>query len=110
MEYTEERLAEVQEELNAALKEWTDRGLHFEAWRMGDQELLFRVELLVIMDIIRDRLEVPELEMNIRLKEHLIKLANEMFGPVNELRREAARQQIVDGVFPFRPPQNPEGN
>lgn len=103
-EYTEERLEAAQAAVEEELAKWQERGMDVGAWRMGNQELLVRIEILVLIDVIKEHLGVSDLELNIRLKEHVAEKAREMFPQANEMRRAALRSQIVDGIPPmFKP-------
>jgi hypothetical protein len=93
-----EQLKQATKELDEELAIWREKQLNPQAWRMGDHELLIRCELLVLMDVIMERLDVSQDELNLKLKRRLTEMYRAMRPDVEKMRSEAIRRQLTNGI------------
>jgi len=96
----EERLATADATLDAELEQWKAEKLNPQAWRMNDHEILIRTEILVLMDVLMDRLDVTQEEINARLKERLTEEFKALRPVAIKQKRAAIRAMIQNGIRP----------
>jgi len=88
--------------LQAEMDQWTEEKINPKGWRIGDDEILVRTEVLVMMDILMDRLDVSQAELDARLKRRLLQEFVALRPGVVEQRKREIREAIRLGL-PIRP-------
>lgn len=88
--------------LQAEMDQWKAEKINPNGWRIGDDEILIRTEILVLMDIIMDRLDVSQAELDTRLKVRLLAEFEALRPAVIEDRKRQIRDAIKHGI-PIRP-------
>ena len=96
----EERLATANAALDAELEQWKAEKINPQGWRMGDHEILIRTEILVLMDIIMERLDVTQDEVNTRLKERLLEEFKLLRPEAVKQKKAEIRAMIQNGIRP----------
>jgi hypothetical protein len=94
------RLKKAEAELQVELDLWTESKLDPQGYRMGNYELLIRCEILVIMEVLKDRLDVTDDELNARLKEVMLRELSQLRPQVVEDRRRQIQAALMQGVRP----------
>src|SRR4029079_14175225 len=92
------RKQEEQAKLQGQLDKWTELRLNPQGWRMGDDEMLIRCEILVLKEIIEDRLEVNMDVFDARLAAIIRKELEELLPTVQQSRAEEIRKAITRGI------------
>jgi hypothetical protein len=88
--------------LQAEMDQWTEEKINPRAWRIGDDEILIRTEILVMMDVIMDRLDVSSDELDARLKRRLLNEFAALRPNVVAQRKREIQEAIRLGL-PIRP-------
>ena len=88
--------------LQAEMDQWEAEKINPKGWRIGDDEILIRTEILVLTDIIMERLGVTQAELDTRLKRRLLAEFEALRPSVIEERKRQIRDAIKQGI-PIRP-------
>lgn len=94
------RLEEEDKKLQAELDLWIQKRMNSGGWRMGDSELLFRCEILVLLEVIQDRFDVSDDEVNCRLKRIIREQLESLRPDVEEQQRQEIRNALLNGIRP----------
>lgn len=97
-EREQKALDEITAELDAELDRWREKRLNPNAWRLGDNELLLRAEVIVLMDVIKEHLDVTDTELNTRLRKVLLTMIQEIRPAIEAQESQAIRQRLLDGI------------
>lgn len=97
-----EQLEKVQKDLEAEQKKWNQSGLGDpgQHWHMGKMQFAFRCEILTIIEILKDKLDLTQDELDLRFKSLILKEMQELFPAYQEEMRKARMAAIVNGVKP----------
>lgn len=99
----EEQLEQLNGELAEELKRWESQNIDPMGFRLGSMELQIRVEILVLMEIVKEHLGIEHIDLDIIFKRKLIERMQEMRPQAEEAHREMRRNMIVNGVRLQRP-------
>jgi len=112
MEDRELALKQVQKKLEVEQKRWTAAGLPDVGvmWRFGDSEFAMRCEMLVMIEILQEKFDIDDNELNLRFKLIILREMKKLFPIMQQQRAEQLRQQIVRGVNPIDPRGNHKAN
>lgn len=98
----EQEREEATQALQAEMDQWEAEKINPKGWRIGDDEILVRTEIIVLMDVIMDRLDVSQAELDARLKRRLLQEFQALRPDVVEERKRQIREAIKHGL-PIRP-------
>jgi len=100
-----EQLDAVTAEIEAEQERWKKANLpnHGQMWRMGDGEFQYHCHTEALVRLIRDI--VGEDKMNLVYKQVILEELKTMRGAAKQVRSEAIRQSIVDGINIIKPPE-----
>ena len=88
--------------LQAEMDQWEAEKINPRGWRIGDDEILIRTEILVLTDIVMQVLGVSQAELDARLKRRLLAEFEALRPGVVEQRKRQIREAIRQGI-PIRP-------
>lgn len=101
----QERLKKVQKDLDVEHQEWVKAGLPDPGsmWRMNDSEFQHHCHTEAFFRILTKHLGVPEEVCNLYYKEVILEELQHFRAAATEMRAEAIRNSIVDGIDIFKP-------
>lgn len=102
------QLEQVSRELNEELAEWRREQIDPQGWRMGNEEMLIRCEILVLMELIQEKFEISNDELNLRLRKIVLREYKKLRPEVVEMRKQAIMQQLTQGIR-LKPDMPPNG-
>lgn len=93
-------LERVTEELQAELDKWEETKLDPFGYRMNEQSLQIRCEILVLTEVLKEHLGLSEDYINAKLR-RVLKEQMELLRPVvEEMRSNEMKRAITEGVVP----------
>lgn len=102
------QLEQATKELQEELEEWRKEQINPQGWRMGDEEILIRCEILTLMEVIQERFEISDDELNLRLRRILTREYKKLRPDVIKMRQQAVMQQLTQGIH-IKPDLPPNG-
>jgi hypothetical protein len=93
-------LEEATEELQKELNEWEQTKLDPFGYRMNEQSLQIRCEILVLTEVLKEHLGLSEDYINAKLRRILCEQLRLLRPVVEEMRSAEMRKAITDGVVP----------
>ena len=93
-----ERKTDEQAKLQAQFDKWMELRLNPNGWRMGDNEFLFRCELLTIIEVLREHYDISQDELDTRLARIMREQLEELLPQVQEQRAAEIRAQLTRGI------------
>lgn len=88
--------------LQAEMDQWTAEKINPKGWRIGDDEILIRTEILVLTDIVMQVLGITQAELDARLKRRLLAEFEALRPGVVKQRKQQIQEAIRLGL-PIRP-------
>lgn len=93
-------LEQATAELQTELEKWQQAGLDPMGYRMNEQSLPIRCEILVLTEIIREQFGLSEDYVNAKLRRVLAEQIRLLLPEVQKLQKQAVHDAITDGVVP----------
>lgn len=93
-------LDRITAELQAELEKWEEQKLDPFGYRMNEQSLTIRCEILVLTEVIREHLGLTEDYVNAKLRRVLCEQLRLLRPVVEQMRSDAMRAALTEGVRP----------
>jgi hypothetical protein len=101
------QLQEARDAIDDEAMRWQEQNLPSpkRIWRMNDDEFMHHIHLEAVTELIKDKLDVSDDEVELYLSRAFLQGMKAMYADVLAARSDAVRDQIINGVNIVPPPE-----